>query len=460
MTSKNEDGPKDKSEQAQSREGKKSSRSQDYNIFIRHRTYPNAGAVFTVRHPPLSELAKDCLVVLDTNVLVLPYGVGKDSLETIKSTYQLLIKSKRLVVPGQVAREFADVRSRKLAELHQRLSKKRDGFSAPVHEEYPLLKALPEYTDLAKIEREIHEKANLYRKALNALIERVRDWSWNDPVSELYGQLFDDSVVFDFDLNDAEMTRIESDLESRHLHNIPPGYKDRAKDDRGIGDLLIWNSILKLGAQHSRHVLFVSADEKADWWHQSENLALYPRYELVDEFRRFSGGKSFHIVRFSKFLELFNAAISAIEEVRVEEQSAVAVVVSETPSVITDVEAKAAVLRWFQANGFQLISKSEMQVDFLVRNDAGEFGVDVRNRGSYRDASGYLGQLVLWSSFHQKRSILVIVCRNYMTARAFYAQFVPRLIREFSGALVLVGSVDGERCFLPVNDGTFLSRGR
>ncbi|MBK7181195.1 MAG: hypothetical protein IPH82_29115 [Chloroflexi bacterium] len=108
-------------------------------------------------------------------------------------------------------------------------------------------------------------------------------------------------------------------MQFRQTHKIPPGYKDAAKDDDGIGDLLIWHTILQVGKERNANVIFVSGEEKADWWHKSEGQVLYPRYELVDEFRRASDEKSFHITSFSQFLNLFGASESIVKEVREEE---------------------------------------------------------------------------------------------------------------------------------------------
>jgi hypothetical protein len=79
---------------------------------------------------------------------------------------------------------------------------------------------------------------------------------------------------------------------------------------------------LKIGADHSKHLIFASGDEKTDWRYQSENRALYPRFELVDEYRRVSGVKSFLIITFAELLEQFGASATVIEEIRAEEVSA------------------------------------------------------------------------------------------------------------------------------------------
>jgi transposase-like protein len=87
----------------------------------------------------------------------------------------------------------------------------------------------------------------------------------------------------------------------------------------GIGDFLIWKTILEIGAKNKKHIIFVSADEKADWQHRSGGSGFLPRYELVDEFRRASTGKSFFILPLSKLLELLKVEEASVEEIKKEE---------------------------------------------------------------------------------------------------------------------------------------------
>ncbi|MGK3958952.1 PIN-like domain-containing protein [Sorangium sp. So ce118] len=88
--------------------------------------YPDAQAIFSSPQLGLDAIKDDCCVVLDTNVLLVPFDVGKDSLEQLRRTYQNLVKQKRLVVPGHVAREFARNRASKLVALYQSLSQKKN----------------------------------------------------------------------------------------------------------------------------------------------------------------------------------------------------------------------------------------------------------------------------------------------------------------------------------------------
>jgi len=290
----------------------------DFDIFITNTIYPEAATIFTHNLRSLDDIKKDCYIVIDTNALLVPYSIGKESLEQIERTYQSLVKENRLFIPGQVAREFARNRASKITELFQQLNRKRNGAQGMQRGKYPLLESFDEYQDSVRIEAEIDKLLQKYRDSLGKVLEHVRGWTWNDPVSMLYSRLFSKETIFDIII---DKDNLREDLNRRHIHSIPPGYKDAAKEDEGIGDLLIWHTILQIGKQHQKSVIFVSGDEKSDWWHKSESQALYPRYELVDEFRRESNGGSFYIIPFSRFLDLYGASEEVVQEVRQEEVS-------------------------------------------------------------------------------------------------------------------------------------------
>src|SRR5215472_12349359 len=118
-----------------------SNKNDDYDIFIAQTIYPNARSVFAFLQT-LEQVKDACLIVLDTNVLLTPYIFGgrEDLLEQFRKTFKPLSSQKRLIIPGQVAREFAKHRASKLAELYQQLSKQQVPF---MHRgKYPLLNAL------------------------------------------------------------------------------------------------------------------------------------------------------------------------------------------------------------------------------------------------------------------------------------------------------------------------------
>ncbi len=289
---------------------------EDFDIFVANAIYPEASFIFT-RLQSLEEIKDDCYIVLDTNVLLALYTIGKEDLfDQCRRTYSSL--KKRLIIPGQVAREFAKNRTAKLSELHFQIGKKQ--LPSVQKGKYPLLSPLTPYKNLVRLEGEIDRKLKEYeqeyKKTLQEVLKNIEGWRWNDPVSVLYNELFDEDTIVDTHINEEE---VEKELEKRKLYKHLPGYKDAGKEDKGIGDLLIWRTILEIGESHQKSVIFVSGDGKPDWCQKSNGQPLYPKYELVYNFKRKSGGQSFHILKLSAFLELFGASEKVVEEVREEE---------------------------------------------------------------------------------------------------------------------------------------------
>ena len=188
---------------------------------------------------------------------------------------------------------------------------------------------------MRKCEDEILSKLGDYRKLIGSLLETVGQWQWNDPVSNIYRDLFRGPVFADPAFDREELLK---ELKYRQEHRIPPGYKDANNEYSGVGDLLIWKTILQIGEQESRHVVFVSGDEKSDWRYQSENSALYPRYELLDEFRRKSKNKSLLIISFADLLAQLGVPEPIVAEVKLEE----AVSLSSDHRSATQHQAKAS----------------------------------------------------------------------------------------------------------------------
>jgi len=341
-----------------------------HDIFIANSIYPDVRSIFT-RLQTLDEIKDECYVVLDTNVLLTPYTIGKDDLlDQYRKTFKPLSSEKRLIVPGQVAREFAKNRAIKIAELYQQISGKQ--VPSMQKGKYPLLSSLDKYEELVRLEEEIDKKLDEYRQTFKKAIENmkshIREWRWNDPVTLLYNEIFDEDTIIDPTFDKEEM---QKDLEHRQLYKIPPGYKDHAKDDRGIGDLLIWHTILEVGKTRKKSVIFVSGDEKTDWYLKGEGgSALYPRYELVDEFRRSSEGQTFHILKFSLFLELYGASKEVVDQVRKEEASLINS--GRVIDIKSEKEVTKAIVNWLFTMylGVASISNSDSGLPNIVFTDA------------------------------------------------------------------------------------------
>ena len=287
----------------------------EFDIFHHRKVYPRADQIFVTELPSLKSIKDDCIYVLDTNALLVPFSTGSQSLDEISKIFTILKNNGKLKIPDQVAREFADNRPRKIDEMFNALSNKRNGLNEHSIGSYPLLEGIDCYNKALELEKELAALTRKYRDAIGDVVDTVKNWTWDDPVSTIYRKIFTPEVI---QCLETEEEKIKSALTYRYMHKIPPGYKDDGKEDSGIGDFLIWLTILEIG-KTKKHVVFVSGDVKPDWYHKSNKQALYPRFELISEFREASDKHSFHIIRLSELLTLMGAKDEVVSEVKGEE---------------------------------------------------------------------------------------------------------------------------------------------
>jgi hypothetical protein len=275
--------------------------------------FPSAKDAFNFHLVPLEDIKNNCIYLLDANVLLYPFTTNVNStLTEITKIYKVLTEQNRLFLPAQAVREYLDNRATHLGNINKALSDKSSQ-SFKCIGNYPLLSDMEGYEDLLKFEKEIDEGIKKYRKQISKTQSAIKSWGWNDPVSKMYQETLSNFILDEDGIDDEEILK---DLERRNELKIPPGYKDSGKSDNQAGDLIIWHELLNLAEEKKCDLVFVSGDSKPDWWHQSNGSPLYPRFELVDEFRRKTNGKSFHIINLSKLLELYDAEPDVVEAIK------------------------------------------------------------------------------------------------------------------------------------------------
>ncbi|MBB4801799.1 rRNA-processing protein FCF1 [Flavobacterium nitrogenifigens] len=340
--------------------------------FLHHDIYPNAADIFNVDIKSIEDIKEDCIFIIDTNVLLLPYKTSTSSFEEIEKAFSKLIAKDQLLIPAQVAREFAKNRPEHLKTLFQQLNAVKSKISKPATGQYPLLESLTEYKEAKDIEKQIQELQKNYSKKIDNILENMKKWRWDDPVSAVYKELFKSNIIQELDLSQDELI---DDLERRNKHNIPPGFKDKAKDDYGIGDLIIWRTILAVAKNKNKDIVFVSGDEKNDWFYRSDSQSLYPRFELITEFKNYTEDKTLHIIKSSKFLDILGAAEEAVTEVKIME-----IELNENvyPLDLEGYQAEEAVYAWLkQTEGNKEIIRNNRFPDFIIEDFITKQGVEV-----------------------------------------------------------------------------------
>ncbi|AKV02314.1 hypothetical protein AKJ09_08977 [Labilithrix luteola] len=257
------------------------------------------------------------LVVLDTNVLLAPYKTSATALNEIRRIYTQLRSEKRLVIPAQVAREFGRNRPNLVASLYKQVVDFRTLAINGRYEPPPVLQELPEHKKAREALDKMQEALKTFRSSLDALANTVAQWQHTDPVLDVYERLFDGSVVHELAIPAEEVEKMRKD---RYEAKLPPGYKDKGKDDGGIGDLLIWLTLKQVARQRELDVLFVTEDAKEDWFHRAGDTPVFPRHELALEFAEHVYGRAFGQTNLSDFLRTFGAKEEVVAEVRENER--------------------------------------------------------------------------------------------------------------------------------------------
>jgi hypothetical protein len=262
---------------------------------------------------------EDPLIVLDTNGYLGLYRFSHNSILDILSVLEKV--KDRVWVPNQVHKEFYknhktifSSQINKYAKVKEILvgildSSKNDfqvQFSQFNKYDYPLIKELQALVE-SHIE-DIRNKTIEYDEKIKVELKENKRVIREDRVKIFFEELISNGQLGNgFQL--SELLEIFKEGELRYTYKIPPGYMDAVKDkddptkQQKFGDLLIWKEILKKSTTSSKAIIFITLDEKEDWWElDNQNVILNPRKELIAEFKESSEHK-FEMMSLKQFVD-------------------------------------------------------------------------------------------------------------------------------------------------------------
>ncbi|MCC5612961.1 PIN domain-containing protein [Nostoc sp. CHAB 5834] len=265
----------------------------------------------------VEELWQNGLITFDTNVFLNLYRYSNETRNEIIKIMRLL--SSRLFLTNQVTIEFNKNRLNNIADqlkslddFSKNMIDTKEKLMSKVSHPFisPLL--LDQFNNnTISILKEIESTKEFYNSIL------VKD----DTILNELISIFEDKVDEGYD--EKKTLSIINEGKTRYDNNIPPGYKDKKKDDSSkYGDLIIWFQIIDKAKKEKKPIIFVTEDNKEDWWLFLKNGMIFgPRQELIQEIW-IKSGVMFHmysienfIEHSSKYLEITNNEV-AIEEIR------------------------------------------------------------------------------------------------------------------------------------------------
>lgn len=219
------------------------------NHFIYRHHFPDIKSILQRKEKTTKEIFKEAIFVLDSSTLLAPYNTGKEDSEEIKKVYKTLISKNRLYIPEHALREFAKNRSIKISELFTVIDSHLSTIPSIKVFNYPILGELEPYKKLEASRIEAVAKIKEYKQSLAEVKEVVIKWNWSDPVSLMYQNIFNVHILLKPSSNEEDLIE---EYKERIDNEIPPGNKDKLKENNAIGDFVIWKCILELGKKRTR----------------------------------------------------------------------------------------------------------------------------------------------------------------------------------------------------------------
>ena len=232
------------------------------------------------------------LLVTDTNVLLDLYRLEEKSRKDLKKSIDYF--KDRVWIPYQVGLEFHRNRESVIKELggskYEEFKKQLGDVTVPkALESLNSFKRHP-CIDYSYVEKAFEKlKADLEKK----LIDWEKQYPFNaddDQVLQWVTERFTGKVGLDN--SEEELLALYKEGLIRYQAEVPPGYKDvtQEKKDAGkrymYGDLIIWKAVIKKAKTDKVDVIFLTNDNKEDWYEKEKGQTKGPRFELLREFHR------------------------------------------------------------------------------------------------------------------------------------------------------------------------------
>ena len=253
--------------------------------------------------PDYDTLWSDCVFVFDANIFLNLYRFKDETKEAFFEVFEKIGDNKW--IPYQVGYEYhknrikiiydiKDVSQNQVDEMNVKLGelrklfdeiKKRSSFTEK--NDVDLNYAFSTFERLAKRH---HDKAS---KKSDELIKK-------DVICERISELFDGKIGKNY--SQEKYNQLCKIAQERFDEKIQPGYMDKGKDGKNkYSDYIIWCQILDFAKSVNKPIVFVTADQKEDWWCDVKGKKLCSpalKKEFYDNV-----GQEFHMYTSQMFIE-------------------------------------------------------------------------------------------------------------------------------------------------------------
>lgn len=307
-----------------------------YNLYIGCKSILGRGFLVAYEYP-LEEFKKvwdeSPIIIFDTSSFCHLYKYTPETTAELLEVLEL-VPREQFWIPKQVIDEFNENHQEVINKAHSKyvavtgpleglmlstIGKITRQFKNYNEFKYPLVKELE-----GKIQhafKSINEEIVKYRENISEEAEKNKKMLKEDKV-----KAFVDSLI-SFErigkgLNYSQTLQIYSEGETRYKYQVPPGYEDLEKDKsdptkrKKFGDLIVWKEILIQAQENKKPIIFVTMDEKEDWWIlDKDGEPQMPREELGKEFRDYSD-ETFVMMNLQNFYNNFSTIVEKTRNIK------------------------------------------------------------------------------------------------------------------------------------------------
>lgn len=259
--------------------------------------------------------------IFDANVLLKLYSYQPNTLNDFFSILKKL--GDKIWIPHQVGLEFQNRRLDIKATEKQKFSKLKEHLDEilKIEDKINQLFLKGRFPELDSATTDLFNKIrpliDEYKKILNRCNESQPNIRAHDSIRAQIDDCFKGKVGSAF--SQEKLEEIYKEGEKRYENKIPPGFKDSAKNPgtdyfykgneykRKFGDLILWKQIIeKASDENIKNVIFITDDEKEDWWYiakENGNKAMGPLANLTHEIIENGKIDLFHMYNTSAFFQ-------------------------------------------------------------------------------------------------------------------------------------------------------------
>jgi len=229
----------------------------------------------------------------DANTLLNLYRYSGDTSQEMLTVIGSL--TSRVHLPYQAALEFMNNRVavisdskrayEELSKITASVIKSELGKKLTIFKRHPLIKIEKIQELYEEFDRNVQHELEVQKSSHPDLIKE-------DYILEKINRIFEHSTGTE--PSNAVLDKIFAEGLVRYKLNVPPGFADaKGKESRPLreqyGDLIIWKELIEFCKSKNKPIIFITDDNKDDWWTKQADGSKRPRPELIKEFHEKTG---------------------------------------------------------------------------------------------------------------------------------------------------------------------------